>query len=367
MVTFLFGLFIAAAVINLIYFFSFLAFAGIKSNSSLHPKMPVSVVICAKNEAENLKTFLPAIIKQDYPEFEIIVINDASSDGTRKILEKFQEINPQIKIVNVENNEAFWGSKKYALTLGIKQAKHKHILLTDADCAPQSKNWILEMSRQFQPGISIVLGYGGYFKNKGSLLNKLIRFETLLTAIQYFSYARLGSPYMGVGRNLAYTSDQFYHQKGFASHLHLRSGDDDLFVNEAANANNTGICYHKDAITRSVPKHTFKDWFVQKQRHVSVAKEYQLKHQVLLGLFYISKISFWVLLPILLVLQVQLPLLMGILLLKIIIEGVVYFKASRKLDENDVFWLFPFFDLFLIIWQFAIFTTNLFSKPTHWK
>ena len=367
MAIFLFGLFVIAATTNIIYFLSFFSFAGNRSTSFLHPKVPVSVVICAKNEAENLKNFLPAISEQEYPEFEIIVINDASSDDTQNILEDFQKLDPKIKIVKVENNEAFWGSKKYALTLGIKKAKFKHLLFTDADCAPQTQNWITEMSRQFQPGISIVLGYGGYFKHKGSFLNKLIRFETLLTAIQYFSYARLGSPYMGVGRNLAYTSEQFYNQKGFAKHLHLRSGDDDLFVNEAATVNNTGICYQKDGITRSVPKLSFKEWFAQKQRHVSVAKHYKIKHQILLGLFYVSRLSFWLLLPILLIFQVQFWFVLAILILKFLIEGLVYFKASRKLDENDVFWLFPIFDLFLIIWQFTIFITNLFSKPTHWK
>lgn len=121
------------------------------------------------------------------------------------------------------------------------------------------------MSSNFQPGIAIVLGYGGYFRHKKSLLNKLIRFETLLTAIQYFSYARLGSPYMGVGRNLAYTSTRFYELKGFASHLQIRSGDDDLFVNEAATAQNTTSCFEKDAITRSIPKATFSAWIKQKK------------------------------------------------------------------------------------------------------
>lgn len=363
----LLGVFIFITIINLLYFFSFFSFATSGIKNKIHPEVPVSVIICAKNEEENLKNFLPAILEQDYPNFEVIVINDASADNTLEVIEEFQNIDPRIKIVDVQNNEAFWANKKYALTLGIKKAKNEHLLFTDADCAPQSKNWIREMSRNFQPGTSLVLGYGGYFHHSKSLLNKLIRFETLLTAIQYFSYARLGSPYMGVGRNLAYTSSQFYEMKGFASHLHLRSGDDDLFINEAATSDNTAICFHPDSITRSVPKSTFSEWFHQKRRHVSVASHYKTKHKILLSLFYISRVLFWIFFAVLLLLQYYPQIVLGILGLKLIIEAFVYIKAAKKLKETDVVWLFPFFDLFLIFLQLAIFISNLISKPKHWK
>ena len=365
--TILLVFFILVSLVNLLYFFSFFSFATSGIKNKIHPEVPVSVIICAKNEEENLRNFLPAILEQDYPDFEVIVINDASSDNTLEVIEEFQKIDPRIKLVDVQNNEAFWANKKYALTLGIKKAGNKHLLFTDADCAPQSRNWITEMSRNFQPGSSIVLGYGGYFPQSGSLLNKLIRFETLLTAIQYFSYAKLGSPYMGVGRNLAYTSTQFYQMKGFASHLHLRSGDDDLFVNEASTSDNTSICFHPDSITRSVPKTKFSEWFHQKRRHVSVAGHYKTKHKILLGTFYTFRILFWLMFAILLAFRIYPEIALGILLIKLITEAIVYFKAGKKLNEKDVVWLFPFFDLFLILVQLAIFISNLISKPKHWK
>ncbi|MDR5591065.1 glycosyltransferase [Christiangramia sp. SM2212] len=365
--TLLLGFFILVSLVNLIYFFSFFSFSTSGIKNKLHPEVPVSIIICAKNEEENLRNFLPSILEQDYPDFEIIVINDASADNTLEVIEEFQNIDPRIKVVDVQNNEAFWANKKYALTLGIKKARNQHLLFTDADCAPQSKNWIREMSRNFQPGNTIVLGYGGYFQHTGSILNKLIRFETLLTAIQYFSYARLGSPYMGVGRNLAYTSNQFYELKGFASHLHLRSGDDDLFVNEAATAHNTAICFHPDSITRSVPKTSFSEWFHQKKRHVSVAGFYKTKHKVLLAGFYIFRVLFWLMLVALLILQIYPKIVLGILGVKLITEAFVYIKAARKLNETDVVWLFPFFDIFLIFLQMVIFISNLISKPKHWK
>ncbi|AVR44041.1 glycosyl transferase family 2 [Christiangramia fulva] len=365
--TILLGFFLFIVLINLLYFFGFFAFATAGIKNKLHPGKAVSVIICAKNEAENLRNFLPSILEQEYSQFEVIVINDASTDETLEVIEEFQAIDPRVKCVNVENNEAFWANKKYALTLGIKKARNNFLLFTDADCAPQSKNWISKMSQHFQPGISIVLGYGGYFKHTGSLLNKLIRFETLLTAIQYFSYARLGSPYMGVGRNLAYTSQLFYDLKGFASHLHLRSGDDDLFINEAATSENTAISFEIDSQTRSVPKNSFLEWFKQKKRHVSVAGNYKFKHRFLLGLFYASRLLFWVLFTTLLILRIFPEVVLAALGIKLLLEAFVYVKSAKKLDELDVVWLFPLLDLFLIFLQLAIFISNLISKPKHWK
>lgn len=363
----LLGIFILISLVNLIYFFSFFSFANANPPTRKNSAIPVSVIICAKNEEENLRNFLPAIIEQDYPSFEIIVINDASADNTLEVIEEFQQLDPRIKIVNVANNEAFWANKKYALTLGIKKAVNEHLLFTDADCAPQSRNWISEMAGQFQPGTDIVLGYGGYFHHSGSFLNKLIRFETLLTAIQYFSYAKLGSPYMGVGRNLAYTSPKFYEMKGFASHLHIRSGDDDLFVNEASTNQNTAISFHPDSITRSVPKKNFKEWFTQKRRHVSTASHYKKAHKLLLGSFYTFRLLFWILFTVLLVLKTYPEIVLATLGVKLLVEGIVYFKSAKKLGEQDVAWFFPFFDLFLIFLQLVIFIANLVSKPKSWK
>lgn len=367
MVLLLLGLFLFITVLNLCYFLAFFSFATASSKTSETKNFPVSVIVCAKNEAENLRNFIPSILNQEYPDFELIIINDASSDETLEVIESFQKIDGRVQIVNVQNNEAFWANKKYALTLGIKKARNNYLLFTDADCAPQTSKWIASMAENFNEEKSIVLGYGGYFKQKKSLLNKLIRFETLLTALQYFSYAKLGNPYMGVGRNLAYTSQEFYAQKGFANHLHIRSGDDDLFVNEAANSGNTAICFSEASITRSVPKKSFKTWIEQKRRHVSIAKHYKNKHKSLLGLFYISRLFFWILLPVILVAGIYPEIVLAALGLLLLVQGIVYFKTAQKLGETDVVWLFPFLEVFLVFTQFGIFIANIFSKPKHWK
>lgn len=367
MATALFVFFLIISLLNILYYLGYFSFAAAKPQEQKPTILPVSVIICAKNEAENLTQFIPSILNQNYPDFEIILINDASTDGTLEVIENFMLQDPRIKLVNVENNEAFWGKKKYALTLGIKKAKNPYLLFTDADCAPETNLWIQQMAAGFNEEKSIILGYGGYFKNKRSFLNKLVRFETLFTAIQYFSYAKWGIPYMGVGRNLAYTSQEFYDQNGFATHLHVRSGDDDLFVNQAATSANTATHFEREAITRSVPNQKYSSWFQQKRRHISTSRLYKPKHQFLLGFFYFTQFTFWFLLIVLLIFQIHWEIVLIILAVRLLFQFVVFWKSARKLNELDLIWLLPVLELFLISVQFGIFSLNIFSKPTNWK
>lgn len=365
---FVFYSFIAIVIIQaLIYLFLFGRFAFLKSKKETQKNIALSVIICAKNEAENLKAFLPSILEQDYPDFEVVLINDSSSDNTLEVIQDFSKLYSHIKVVDVKNIEAFWGNKKYALTLGIKASKNDYLLFTDADCKPVSKDWIKNMSSYFSNEKSIVLGYGAYSKIKSSFLNKLIRFETLLTAINYFSFAKLGLPYMGVGRNLAYTKKEFFDANGFINHIKVRSGDDDLFINQIATSKNTAICFTKDSFTESVPKTTYKDWFKQKRRHVSTAKHYKTKHKIILALLYISNFMFWLLALILFTILYNWHIVLGIFLFRIIIQYIIIGFSSKKLGETDLLILLPFLEIFLIITQLTIFINNLISKPNHWK
>jgi glycosyltransferase involved in cell wall biosynthesis len=341
-------------------------FAFAKTKRSKQYDIPVSVIVCAKNEAENLENLIPELLQQSYKNFEIVLINDASSDETLNIMERFQTEHSNIKVVNVENNEAFWGNKKYALTLGIKAATHNYLLFTDADCKPVSKRWISEMSQRFSSDKKIILGYGAYAKKKYSFLNLLIRFETVMAAVQAFSYAKLGIPYTAVGRNLAYHRDEFYNVNGFVNHMKIRSGDDDLFIKDAATSKNTAICISKESFTVSQAKTSFTTWFRQKRRHVSTSSHYKFIHKFLLGTFYFTQVLFWVLTIALLFTSIwQYALL--ILAARIVIQYFILSFSASKLKEQDILYLLPILEIFLIIIHFGIFITNLSSKPTHWK
>ncbi len=364
----LFCVFIAVVSIQFCYYvIIFGKFSFAKKQTSTPKRIPISVIVCAKNEEENVRNFVPLLAEQDYPEFEIVLIDDASHDETLEVFETFEKQYPNIRLVKVENNEAFWGNKKFALTLGIKAAKHEYLLFTDADCYPVSKNWIKEMSSQFTQQKTIVLGYGGYEKIKNSFLNKIIRFETLLTAVQYFSWAKTGKPYMGVGRNMAYKREEFFRVRGFIDHMKIRSGDDDLFINQAANGTNTTICYAPESSTLSKPKTTFSDWFRQKRRHVSTASYYKSFDRFQLGLFFLTQLLF-ILLPIVLLLfMYQWIIVVSLIGFRYLFAWLTMGFAAGKLNEKDTVYFFPFIEIVLVITQLNVYFSNLFSKPVHWK
>lgn len=353
-------------LINCAYYILFSKFSFLKiSEKTASEKYPVSLIVCAKNEAENLQKHIPLLQNQNHPNFEIILINDASIDETLEVMEAFAENDSRIQIVNVKNNEAFWANKKYALTLGIKRAKNKRLVFTDADCYPASNEWLANMASNFSDKKQLVLGYGAYEKRPG-FLNKIIRFETLMTALQYFSYAKAGNPYMGVGRNLAYTSALYYENNGFMSHIKIPSGDDDLFVNEAGTSENTAICVNPEAFTYSLPKKKKKKWLIQKKRHYSTAKLYKPKHRFLLGMYYIFNLLFWLLAPLNLFTDFWIFGL-GLILIRIVFQYLIIGNAAKKLKEADLLPLIPFYELFLIFTQLSIFISNSGEKNSRWK
>ena len=360
--------FIFIVVVQISYYLGvFGKFAFAKAQKITPKRIPISVIVCAKNEEDNVLNFIPLLAEQNYPDYEIVLIDDASSDATLDIFEGFEKQYSNIRLVKVQNNEAFWGNKKYALTLGIKAAKKEYLLFTDADCYPTSKDWITAMSSQFTMQKTIVLGYGKYEKIPNSFLNKIIRYETLLTAVQYFSWAKIGHPYMGVGRNLAYKKDEFFNVNGFIEHMQVRSGDDDLFINQAANGKNTTIAYATESFTLSKPKTSYTDWLIQKRRHVATAQYYKPLDQLQLGTFYCSQLLFLLLPILLLAFQFQWILVLSLIALRYIVAWIVVGFTAGKLKENDIKFWFPLVEIALILTQINIFIANIFSKPVHWK
>lgn len=364
-------IFITFCIVTLIQilFFSFFFFYFLGTISSRARKyFPVSIIICAKNEAKNLVRNLPFIAQQNYPNFEIVLVDDFSTDDSMEIMEHFKRNfstkNVTIKILRAPKSSS--KGKKNALSWGIQNASHNYLLLTDADCRPNSNDWIGEMVSQFSDKKTIVLGYGAYHKIKNSMVNKIIRFETLLTAMQYFSYAKAGKTYMGVGRNIAYKKEIFFMANGFEKHANVISGDDDLFINQMATSKNMAICLHPNGFTISEPKLNLKNWITQKRRHISTATQYKLFHQFSLGIFYLSQILFWTGAILLLLLNVNPAITIILILFRFIIWYLAISKSAKKLQEKDLIRLAPFYEFSLIFIQLYIFIRNLISPPKHW-
>lgn len=328
---------------------------------------PVSVIICAYNEQDNLKAFLPSILEQDYPEFEVVVVDDCSDDETKWVLKEFATRYPHLKIVEIQEHVQLKHIKKFALTIGIKATKYNNLVFTDADCQPTSVQWLQGIAAPFAEGKEIVLGYSPYFKGSG-FLNRLIRFETTHTAMSYLAYALRGDAYMGVGRNMAYTKELFYRGKGFNAHMHIKSGDDDLFVNHNATITNTAIAIHPDEHMYSVPKSTWKSYYKQKARHAGASVLYKKRHKSALATQLVSAVLFYIMLVVCLMLYPTLwYYAVGAYAVRLIAQLIVYGYCYRKLDVKDLLPWLPILDIFF---YFYICINGLFNrnkKQTSWK
>lgn len=361
--------FLVVAFIQLLYYlvvFSRLAFyKEVNEEPNDQSQLPVSVIICAKNERDNLLQFLPDFLNQNHPNFEVIVVNDHSVDDTGDVLKAFTMQFKHLKVVNVPDNDRFYGSKKFALTLGIKAAQYDRVLLTDADCKPASPMWLALMSNYAQKK-QIVLGFGGYEKQTG-MLNKLIRFDTFFTAVQYLSFALCKLPYMGVGRNLAYHKELFFKNKGFSSHQHILSGDDDLFINEVANKYNTQVVINDSAHTISVPKSSFALWIRQKRRHFSTGKQYKLGHKLMLTLYPLTYLLLIILFLVLVVKTTPVHLIVGVMVLRYLIQMLIFKQIGKKLASNDLWYLSPIFELFFMLFNPLLLISNFLKKNIKWS
>ena len=359
----IFYTFIALTAVQLFYYlYFFRRVAVFRTKEKVHTQQhPVSVIICARDEDENIAKNLPGILVQDYhTTHEVIVVNDNSVDDTKYILAELQKTFKKLQIIDLTQEAKMIAGKKFPLSIGIKEAKHEIVLLTDADCVPSSEQWLFKMQNAFTNGTEIALGYGAYYKQPG-FLNKIIRFETFHTALQYLGYALAGKPYMGVGRNLAYRKNLFFQNKGFSSINHIPSGDDDLFVNMVANKKNTSVVIDSEAFTLSKPKQTWKDWMRQKNRHYSTGKFYRTSHKLLLGIYTTSFVLFY---PLLLASMIffdwRWPLIL--FAIRMITQAIIWNKAMKKLGETDLFSWFFFWDLWMFIY-YIIFAPALWRKP----
>jgi len=328
--------------------------------------IPVSVIISARNEANNLRENLPSILEQNYPDFEVVVINDCSYDASGDVLDEMKEKYPRLKVVTITEHERFKTGKKFALTLGIKAAKNEYLLFTDADCVPASDNWITYMAANFTRPDQIVLGYSPYKKTL-NFLNPFIRFETIKTAINYLSAAVRGDAYMGIGRNLAYTKTLFFGAKGFAAHMHVISGDDDLFVNQNATADNTAIEINPDSFVYTDAKTTLNSLFRQKKRHFGVGKLYKARHRRMLSIDAASGFLFYILLTICLVFNFEPLLAAGLFMFRLIFQLIIYNKLFKRLDGKGLLWYLPFFDAIYYIYLNTFGLIGTFIKTTQWK
>lgn len=361
------GIFVGTLAIQLFYyFFFFIRLAFYKPTQMMEETGPVSVIICAWNEEDNLKKNLQSILEQNYPEFEVIVVNDHSLDETDLLLQAWQLKYTHLRVINLNRDNALMRGKKFAISMGIKGAKHENLVFTDADCRPKSPHWLRYMAQGLKGDTQLVLGYGG-FEKRGGIFNKLYRYESVHIAMQYMSYALARMPYMGVGRNLAYKKELFFQTKGFIKHRHVASGDDDLLVNEVATNRNTTIAIQKEAHTLSMPSENLSAWWLQKRRHLSTGAFYKTSSKIFLGFFTLSHVLFYLSFSAVLSIETLYWLALCGIVLKWIVHLSIMRVVTRLLDERDLLLFSLLGDLFTPFFNTAVAISNRIKPPIRWR
>lgn len=332
--------------INLIFtLFIYGKFAFYKKKNKANFSEGISVIIAARNEADNLFENLPYILEQQYPLFEVIIINHQSTDESAYILNAFGQQYKNLKIIEVEKNKHLRPGKKLPITLGVKAAKFDYLIFTDADCRPKGFNWLQTMANGFNDNKEIVIGFGPYNKSRG-FLNQIIRFDTTWIAINYFAMALNQLPYMGVGRNLGYTKKIFNSVNGFKDHYAVSSGDDDLFIQQAAKQKNYSIVIDEDSFTYSNPHEHWDRWFLQKSRHYTTTPFYGVIKKTMLGIYPLSSILAWLTFVILMFNNEFRWITLSAFVFVLIVKWIILAKCFAKLKEKSFHALLPFYDLF---------------------
>jgi len=308
---------------------------------------PVSVVICARDAYEYLTELVPALLSQDYPDFEVVIVNDCSDDETEEYLKDLARKEPKIKPVQLKQHLNFFNGKKFPLSMGIKSAKNDLIVLTECNCMPVNDLWLRSVVERYNGKTEIVIGYSPYMQRKSSL-NRLMRFDALQNGLLYLSAALKRHAYMGIGRNLSYRKELFYRNKGFISHYTTSVGDDDLFISQVANKRNTEVLIDAENTIRTTPTRSFRLWIRQKSSRYSTVSKYNARARLSLSLFYVSQLVFYVSFIALLCLNAQpaftitngavfyIPILVFFFLLRFGTQLFIYHKASKRLGEKGL-------------------------------
>ncbi len=358
--------FLAVLLIQLVYYWAFFSrLAFFKPTAAPAEKPPVSVIVLVHNQYHLIRQNLPELLGQDYPDFEVVVVDDTSDDGSDELLEKLAETFTNLRVMKLTQSLNWFKGRKFPLSLGIKSAGHEVLLLTDIRYQPAGKSWISQMMAAYTPDTAIALGYATF--DTGSGINKWLRFMAFYDGMLYLSMALSGLPFKGIAPNLSYRKSLFYNHKGFSSHYVINAGDDELFVNKAATRKNTNIRISAGSQVKSTKPLTFLQWLENEKTRLAIRRFFKPGHRVMISLFSASTLLFYALFVVMLAINIQLPVVIGIFMIRLISQVTIFGLIQKKLSEKKLLWATPFFEAALSLIDLAIWLRLLFTKKTKWS
>jgi glycosyltransferase involved in cell wall biosynthesis len=357
--------FAASTLIQLIYFWGIFAKLSFYKEKRRNPDLPpVSVVITASNQYYDLKTNLEFFLQQEYPDFEVLVVIDNSDDQSAELLEELSRQYENLNIVELHQKLNWFSGRKFPLSLGIKSAMNDLILLSEPTCRPENNYWISEMVSAYLPNTEMVLGFSSFATKSG--INKWLRFTAFYDALFYLSMALSGFPFKGIGRNLSYSRNLFYRNKGFSSHYVISYGDDELFVNKTATKKNTRIKISTNSRVIYNKKLSFVNWLATEKIRLRIRRSFKLHHRILIRGFSLTSFLFYGLLITALLFHAPWMVITAIFALRFISQIIVFGFAQKRLQEKKLLLLSPVFEILLILLDFLIWISLLFNRNKKW-
>jgi biofilm PGA synthesis N-glycosyltransferase PgaC len=327
---------------------------------------PVSVIVYTRNQASVLPAHLDTILEQDYPDFEVVLVNDCSWDETDDFLRDFAPQHARLKVVNVPEQDRFRTNKKFAISMGIKAAQYEHLLFNQVGAIPQSKKWIKEMQANFDTGAELLVGHTVLKPGKG-LGRFFARYDLFISSLNALAFAKKGKAYLASGCNMAYLKSVFFRGKGFAAHMHIPFGEDQFFVNQHAHSKNTRVEIRPGAQVKTDDYEGFGQHVKFRLKQMRAIDSYNFLRKLMLGVQSASALLFYVFLVLLFALGFDWRLLLAAYLLRLLVFFAVYFKVFKTLGYRDLKWWFPVLDFFYCLYLFVLSVMLVFNTNSQWR
>ena len=333
---------IALEVFNYFIFYTKLAFSKntIQKQTDRMQK-PVSLVVYIKDQQDILPQYLPTLLEQDHPNYQIILVNNASCDDSLEILEAFEKTHPKIKLVNVINNEAFWNNKKYALTLGIKVAKHDYLVFTEPSGQLLSSTWLSSMSNYFSHKKQVVIGHTSIIKKKRSFINKLFRYHNTFAFSKLFIGTDITGPLHGNILNQGYLKDLFYANNGFIQQMKIPFGEQYSFIQQVATSKNTTIAIDQSSFVYQEVDNKLGSLVKDLKTQGLLLKASSFKFRFIRGFSCFLPLSFYLLFILLLSINPLLEVLWIAFGVRMLVKFFYDYQLFKKFANKDLIWVLP--------------------------
>lgn len=357
-------LYILGALLFILGIYHLGIFAGsvfAKPTENQAKRIPISVIVYAKNNVQELRNLLPVLLNQNYHQFELVLVNNASTDDTLYLIKEYALMYPNIRLVDVVNNEAFWGNKKYAVTLGIKASKYEYLVFVDANKKIHSYNWLVQLTSHFTLNKTVVIGTSFYSRKKG-FFNKFLRFDHTMQQMQSVAWSKSGAPYSLNLENMAVKKEEFYRVNGFINHMQKPLFMNEYLLNDVSTSKNTVLCEHPDAMTEVEPVLKRSDFRQLKKQQLQLLKNIKAGASFRIKLFNLTQFLFLIVTVCSFLTLEYWYVTLGLVMLRYALAWTLFAKTAKKYRYKDLIFLFPLFDLFYIFMQMQLFLGSLLTK-----